>query len=368
MTAHRIKPPPEVMFEHELVALRATDQGPKPDNWLLSPQAVRTFILGSRKPLPCGKDEIVISQKFYGDEALVERCIITLAGSRGLMLVGEPGTAKTMLSEILSAAISGSSLNTVQGTAGTTEESIKYTWHYPLLLSNGPTEEALVPAPVYNGMSRGIMTRFEEITRCSSEVQDTLISIMSDKLMLIPELGQQGVLYAAPGFNIIATANTRDRGVHEMSSALKRRFNFETVHPIRDVRLEAEIIKRGAQQHLAHLGTQMSEDVIQLLATIFLELREGVTKEGHRIDKPGAVMSTAEATGVYTQSVMSAYYYGKNRIEMSDVVSHLAGTIVKDSSESLKKLEQYFQTVIKSRSVEEGGLWTELYEARSRLG
>lgn len=362
-----IKPPPEVLYSRELEALRAADQGQKPANWLLSPQAICTFILGSRKPIWFEGQEIVIEQKFYGDDALIERCIITLAGSRGLMLVGEPGTAKTMLSELLSAAVSGTSLNTVQGTAGTSEESIKYSWHYPLLLSNGPIIEALVPAPIYTGMSQGVITRFEEITRTASEVQDSLISIMSDKILLIPELGQQGVLYATPGFNVIATANTRDRGVHEMSSALKRRFNFETVHPIRNVKLEGEIIKRGAKQQLEHIVSEHPDDVIQMLATIFLELREGITREGHRIDKPGTVMSTAEATSVYTQSVMSAYYYGKSRIEMGDIVQHLARTIVKDSSESLAKLEQYFQTVIKARSVEVGGRWTELYEARTLL-
>ena len=59
------------------------------------------------------------------------------------MLVGEPGTAKTMLSELLAAAVSGVSTNTVQGTAGTTEDMIKYGWNYALLLANGPTRQLL---------------------------------------------------------------------------------------------------------------------------------------------------------------------------------------------------------------------------------
>ena len=178
--------------------------------------------------------EIIIKKKFFGNDALIERCIITLAGNRGLMLVGEPGTAKTMLSELLSAAISGVSTNTVQGTAGTTEDMIKYTWNYALLLEKGPVKEALVPSPLYIGMEQGILTRLEEITRCPAEIQDSLISILSDKVLNIPELSEESYLFAKPGFNVIGTANTRDKGVNEMSSALKRRFNFETVAPVKD--------------------------------------------------------------------------------------------------------------------------------------
>ncbi|GEP63549.1 hypothetical protein CBE01nite_13170 [Clostridium beijerinckii] len=213
-----LKPTVEILYAEELAALEANDDGPKPENWRLSPKAVRTFILGSSKPLKLKRKNVNITKKFYGDDALIERCIITLAGNRGLMLVGEPGTAKTMLSELLSAAICGYSTNTIQGTAGTTEDMIKYTWNYALLLAKGPVKEALVPSPLYIGMKKGTITRFEEITRCPAEVQDSLISILSDKVLNIPEFGEEGLLCASPGFNVIATANTRDRGVNEMSS------------------------------------------------------------------------------------------------------------------------------------------------------
>ena len=238
-----LRPQAEQRYQEELSALRLWDQdNRKPQNWLLSPKAVRLFILGSPRPVRCGGREITIRKKYLGNDALVERCIITLAGNRGLMLVGEPGTAKTMLSELLSAAISGCSTNTVQGTAGTTEDMIKYSWNYALLLAKGPSREALVPSPLYVGMEKGILTRFEEITRTPAEVQDSLISVLSDKVLNIPELGDAGLLFARPGFNVIGTANTRDKGVNEMSSALKRRFNFETVQPVRDVALEKQII------------------------------------------------------------------------------------------------------------------------------
>ena len=218
-----LKPPVEVRYQKELEALAALDTAPRPVNWKMSPKAVRTFILGSRQPLSWNGEEIIIRKKYLGNDALVERCIITLAGNRGLMLVGEPGTAKTMLSELLSAAISGNSTNTIQGTAGTTEDMIKYSWNYALLLAKGPVREALVPSPLYVGMEQGILTRFEEITRTPAEIQDSLISVLSDKVLNVPELGEEGLLFAKAGFNVIGTANTRDKGVNEMSSALKRR-------------------------------------------------------------------------------------------------------------------------------------------------
>lgn len=183
MTQEAMKPPVEVKYKEELEVLKNTDTGNRPENWLLSPKAVRTFIIGSTQPIVYQDKGYVIQKKYFGNDALIERCIVTLAGNRGLMLVGEPGTAKTMLSELLSAAISGVSTNTIQGTAGTTEDMIKYSWNYALLLAKGPSRQALVPSPLYVGMEKGILTRFEEITRTPAEIQDSLISVLSDKVL-----------------------------------------------------------------------------------------------------------------------------------------------------------------------------------------
>lgn len=211
-----LRPPAETLYAAELAALAKADKDPKPPGWKLSPRAVRSFI--------CGDKSLKIERKFYGDDILVERSVIGLAGNRGLLLVGEPGTAKSMLSELLAAAISGCSTNTIQGSSGTTEDQVKYSWNYALLLAEGPTMRALVPGPLHVGMTHGTVVRFEEITRCPPEIQDVLISIISEKLMMVPELhGDDRVLLAKPGFNIIATANIRDRGVHEMSSAARRK-------------------------------------------------------------------------------------------------------------------------------------------------
>lgn len=364
-----IKPPVEIRYAEELEALSANDTGRKPENWKLSPKAVRTFILGSPKPIEYNGRKIEIKKKFFGNDALVERCIITLAGSRGLMLVGEPGTAKTMLSEFLSAAISGTSTNTVQGTAGTTEDMIKYSWNYALLLAKGPVKEALVPSPLYVGMSKGIITRFEEITRTPAEIQDSLISVMSDKVLNIPELENDGLLFAKPGFNIIGTANIRDKGVNEMSSALKRRFNFETVDPVKDVRLERQIIINEVEQSAAAAKIDMPVDidVAELLAITYHELREGISETGMKIDKPSAVMSTAEAVSVYYQTMSNAWYYDLTSLSLAELAKNLNNAVCKDTKDDLEKLKSYFNTVVKFKAEKVGGLWKEFYAARKYL-
>jgi MoxR-like ATPase len=368
-----LRPAAEVLYHDELAALAAADTHPKPTNWKLSPKMVATFILGSRgKKLPTAdkKGEIEISQKFFGDDALVERSVVTLASQRGLMLVGDPGTAKSMLSELLSAAISGTSLLTIQGSAATTEDNIKYSWNYAMLLAKGPVPEALVPSPLYTAMREGKLCRFEELTRCPLEVQDSLVSVMSDKVLLVPELkGDDSVVFAREGFNLIATANSRDRGVNEMSAALKRRFNFETVRPIADLEQEIGLVEREANKLLSRSSVKVdvNTEVIELLVTAFQELRTGESKEGVRLEKPTTALSTAEAVGVAYAAGLHAYYYGSGKLTPSDVVQHLSGAVVKDSIEDLPRLENYFELVVRERAKKRGGAWSVLHEAGKLL-
>ena len=200
-------------YATELELLAAGDERPKPPGWRLSPQAVVTYLMG---------DETAgISPKYIGPRRLMEVAVATLATDRALLLLGVPGTAKTWVSEHLSAAISGDSTLLVQGTAGTAEEAIRYGWNYARLLAEGPSRAALVPSPIYRAMAEGRLARVEELTRMPADVQDTLITILSEKTLPIPELGEE--IQARKGFSLIATANDRDRGVNELSSALRRR-------------------------------------------------------------------------------------------------------------------------------------------------
>ena len=371
-----LREPAEVRFAAELALLAEHDSAQRPPGWKLSPKAVRTFILGSSDSMS-GKankakksDVVSIPRKFHGEEAMIDRAIVTLMSNRALLLVGEPGTAKSMLSELLAAAISGTSALTIQGTAGTTEDQIKYSWNYALLLAEGPTTKAMVPAPLYKGISLGRMVRFEEITRCPPEIQDTLISVLSDKVLHVPELkGDDAMLFAKPGFNVIATANTRDRGVHEMSAALKRRFNFETVPPIAEKAQELELVMQQAGELLQQAGatTTLDKDVLDVLVTTFLDLRKGRTEEGTVVEKPGTAMSTAEAVSVAFAAGLDACHFGDGKLRGEHLAKQLVGTVLKDSVEDAKKVRQYFEVVVKNRA-KRSEPWKSFYDGRGILG
>ncbi len=352
-----LRPHAEQMYAHELAALAEHDNKPRPANWRLSPWAVRTYVMGGKV------GDIQITQKYFGDARLVEVAIATLATDRALLLLGVPGTAKTWLSEHLAAAISGSSKLLVQGTAGMSEEALRYGWNYARLLSEGPSESALTPSPVFEGMRQGAMVRIEELTRIPSDVQDALITILSEKILPVPELGTE--IQAVRGFNVIATANDRDKGVNELSSALRRRFN--TVYLPLPATLEAEV--QIVQQRVSemstslHLSTKLTplED-IRKLVTIFRELRQGKTEDAReKLKSPTSTLSTAEAISAINQAQSMAIYFGTGTIQPTDLASSIKSAVIKDEAQDETVWQEYLETVMRRRSE-----WKELYEACRR--
>lgn len=363
---------PEQLWAQELAFLAAHDEGPRPPGWRLTPAAVVTFVCGSESELEIGREQtglptrLRIARKFVGDRSLVERCVITLAGERALMLVGEPGTAKSMLSELLAAGVSGTSALTVQGSAGTTEDQLRYGWNYAELLAHGPSASALVPSAVMSAMERGQVARIEELTRCLPEVQDALVSVLSERRLAVPELTDHAV-HARPGFCVIGTANLRDRGVSEMSAALKRRFNFEQVDPISDVDAEVALVTERTRRALASAGAPeaIDEAVVATLVTAFRDLRDGVSREGWRVERPGTVMSTAEAVAISSSIALAAAYFPSAREGMALVPGHLLGAVRKDDADDGARLLAYWDAVVKRRA--EGGdpAWSRLWDLRS---
>ncbi|MHA6760005.1 ATP-binding protein [Streptacidiphilus sp. PAMC 29251] len=357
------RPPAELRYADELAALRAADSDPRPPGWELSLRAARRFIVGDAAA--------GISRKFVGAPSLVDRALVALATSRGLMLVGEPGTAKSLLSELIAAAVSGTSTLTVQGGAATTEDQIKYSWNYALLVAEGPSTRSLVPAPMLRGMTEGKIVRFEEITRCPLEVQDSLLSLLSERVVAIPELGgADGMVFARQGFNIIATANTRDRGVNEMSAALKRRFTFETVFPIADFEVELALVEAEAGALLRSSGVTAtpSREVLEVLVSTFRELRAGTGggngSGGTGSDRLTSVMSTAEAVSVAHAVGVRGWFLRGEAGSAADVVACLAGTAAKDNPEDLARLRRYLE---QRASRHRGAAWQELHAARHLL-
>ena len=352
--------PAERLYAAELEALAQEDaKNEKPAGWSLSPRAVHKFLVGGKA------GGAVITPKYIGHDRLVEIAIATLLTDRSLLLIGEPGTAKSWLSENLAAAICGDSGKVVQGTAGTGEEHIRYSWNYAMLIAGGPSPEALIRSPIYRAMESGSIARFEEISRCASEVQDALISIMSEKTVAIPELGAE--VPARRGFAIIATANTRDRGVNDMSSALKRRFNIVVLPAPADLGTEVDIVSRRVAEISSNyrIAAQIpGAAVMEKIVTIFRELRSGATlDEKQKLKAPSGVVSTAEAISLITNSMALAASFGNGKVADGDLAAGLQGAVVKDEEKDRLAWKEYLENVMKKR----GADWRGLYNACSEM-
>lgn len=352
--------PAEALYQTELDALIAAEKEPIPTGWKMSPRSVLTYITGGVKV-----NGVAITPKYMGNRRLVEIAIATLVTDRALLLIGEPGTAKSWLSEHLAAAVNGDSTLTVQGTAGTTEEQIRYSWNYAMLIAKGPTPEAMVKSPIYRAMESGSIARVEEISRCASEVQDALISILSEKRLSVPELGLE--VPAAKGFSIIATANTRDKGVNEMSAALKRRFNIVVLPTPSDMATEIDIVRTRVAQLSAGLdlhARQPDDNTVEKVVTIFRELRTGATLDGkQKLKTTSGVLSTAEAISLLANSMALAGSFGDGGVEAGDLAAALQGAVVKDEEKDKISWKEYLENVMKKR----GSEWLSLYRACREL-
>ena len=345
----------ESEFAQELSELSQQDTRPRPPSWRLSPWAVRTYIMGGK--LDNGFE---ITPKYVGNARLIEIAISTLATDRALLLYGVPGTAKSWVSEHLAAAISCDSSLLVQGTAGTDETALRYGWNYARLLAEGPTLAALVPSPMLRAMREGRIARVEELTRIPSEVQDALITILSEKILPVPELNH--AVQAQRGFNVIATANNRDKGVNDLSSALMRRFNT-VILPVPDT-LDDEV--SIVERRVADMGRALALPVekpalseIRRVVTVFRELRDGKTLDGKtKLKSPSGTLSTAEAISVVTSGLAMAAFYGDGELRAHDLAASLSGAIIKDPVQDKIVWQEYLQTVVKERDE-----WKDLYRA-----
>jgi MoxR-like ATPase len=337
--------PAEQTYAAELEALKA-DPGPRPQGWAMSPRAAVTYLMGGK-----AANGTAISARYVGDKRLIETAIATLATDRALLLLGVPGTAKSWVSEHLAAAVTGDSTMVIQCTAGTDENQIRYGWNYAQLLAHGPSRRALVPTPLFRAMEGGRLCRLEELTRMGSDVQDTLITVLSEKMMPIPELNE--AVYASRGFNVIATANNRDKGVNELSSALKGRFNVVVLPLPNDMEQEIAIVTRRVGEMAQSLDLPAPKNVAQEVArvvAVFRELRGGATLDGKMTLKtPSGTLSTAEAIAVMVGGLSQAAFFNDGRLSAEGVAPNMIGAIVKDPVQDKAVLEEYLETVMKKR-------------------
>ena len=345
----------EQLFALELEELKKQDSDKLPTNWNMSPQSVVTYLMGGKL-----KNGFEVSPKYIGNKRLMEIAVATLTTDRALLLYGLQGTAKSWVSEHLAAAISGDSTLVVQGTAGTGEEAIRYGWNYARLLAEGPSERAIVETPVMRAMKDGKIARIEELTRIGADVQDALITILSEKSLPIPELNTE--VQSVRGFNIIATANNRDKGVNELSSALKRRFNT-VILPVPDsMDEEIDIVRRRVESYSKVMELPAEPPALQeirRIVTIFRELRSGVTLDGKtKVKMPSGTLSTAEAISVVNNGLAMAAYFGDGQLKANDLAASIIGAVIKNPVQDKLVWQEYLETVVKPRDE-----WKDIYRA-----
>lgn len=359
MDAQLLREHAENQYKEELDALSSVDKKQRPPRWKMSPWAVMTYLMGGK--LESGFE---ISPKYIGNRRTIEIAVATLTTDRALLLLGLPGTAKTWVAEHLAAAISGDSTLLIQGTAGTSEESVRYGWNYARLLAEGPSMQALVPSPMMEAMKAGKTARIEELTRIPADVQDTLITILSEKTLPVPELGTE--IQAVKGFNVIATANDRDKGVNDLSSALKRRFNTVILPVPATIEEEIDIVTRRTEAMGKALELPAEKPAIEEITRvvqIFRELRGGATLDGKtKLRSPSGSMSTAEAISVMNNGLALSGHFGDGALKAEDLAAGIVGAVVKDPVQDSLVLKEYLETVVKERDD-----WKDFYRSIRHL-
>ncbi|WP_055586019.1 ATP-binding protein [Peterkaempfera griseoplana] len=354
-----LRAPAELKYADELAFLESCDTDPKPFTWRLSPKMVRTFVLGSQ---PGDRLDRRIEQKWFGEASIVERAIVTLASDRGLLLIGDPGTGKSWLAELLAAAVCRDSTLVVQGTAGTTEDHIKYSWNVSMVIGKGQSRESMIPSPIMTAMETGAIGRFEELTRATSDVQDALISILSEKYISVPELDTDNIVFAKPGFSVIATANSRDRGVNDLSSALKRRFNFVRIPVVTSRKSEAEIVRFRTEELLRRheIDLDVPPTLLDVLLQSFADLREASAAAGSDDERLESALSSAEQIGVLEDAILHSNFFGERALSARTLAGSLVGSLAR-RDEDTAILSKYLHGVVAPRG-ENSGDWTEFLQ------
>jgi len=328
--------------------------------------AVLSYLVGGKslKAKIDGKTvDVSITRKFFGDDAIIERAIVTLASSGHCYWSASPAPGKLGLG-----TSGGGDIRVLHshhpGHRGHDRRTHQVLLNIARVIAEGPKPDNLIPSPTMIAMRTGGILRFEEITRCVPDVQDALVSILSDKAIAVPELPDDNMVWAKPGFNVIATANTRDQGVNELSAALKRRFNYIHIPIVADQKTEIEIVQQRSSELMQRydLPTRIAPPIIELLATVFREIRQGKTSEGVSVKQPSTTLSTAEAIGTALDSALHARFFGTGQVTAGDVARNIVGSIVKEDLADLAALKEYVVLVAKKRATKDKA-WKEFHDA-----
>ena len=141
-------------------------------------------------------------------------------------------------------------------------------------------------------------------------------------------------------------------------------FNFETVHPIADAAFEKELIDRQVTERMADapVSPELNSDVLDLVVSVFRDLRTGMTADGASVAVPNSVMSTAEAVNVTHAAALEAAYLDDGTMTAGHIARQLGGTVFKDDPEDARKLRAYVDQIAKPRG-RTSRTWSAFYKS-----
>lgn len=140
-----------------------------------------------------------------------------LASGAHVVLEGPPGTGKTTLLRRVAAG-RDRSFALVEGNAELTPARLVGHFDPALVLSRGYQPDVFVDGPLLTAMREGGLLYVEELNRVPEETLNTLLTVMSEREIVVPRLG---AVRAAPGFAVVAAMNPYDAvGTARVSSAV----------------------------------------------------------------------------------------------------------------------------------------------------
>ena len=150
----------------------------------------------------------------------IEVLLAALRSGRHILLEGPPGTGKSTLLRNLAEG-TGADFEFVEGTAELTPARLVGHFDPATVLTEGYSPQVFVDGPLLRAMRSGALLYVEEINRVPEETLNALVTVMSEREIVVPRLGR---VEAEDGFRLVAAMNPFDAvGTGRISGAVMDR-------------------------------------------------------------------------------------------------------------------------------------------------